>query len=554
MRSALNQMRRSGISAPQKPPLTGLALGSLACLAYIASLSHNYMGDGVQFALEMESGTWQSMLHPNHLLYLPIAKFYFGIWKLLGWSGGALLPLQVLSALAGGLSVGLFYYISRLVLPHSRVPLIIAGGFAVSHGPWLFSTDAEIATVPLAINLVLLWRAMAGASKPSKRAVHAILLGVGAGISILTHQTGVFMGPVIVGAMLTDPRWHRETRWRDALYFVAAAMFTALPVYWIVGRLVRGVQGLDDLITWQFGLSQLGLWGALSIRNALHGMYGFLKTLAGFPGLGPSTRTIDFLAEAGTMEKAAFVAYLLSLLMLASAPFLALMLKPRLLTRHRRIKLLLLLWAAPYAIFAAYWVPGDMQFWVPVLAPWWLSVGIVLDCVGLERGPEPRMVGPSLISKDAHAALLPIGVVAILFAANGLGVILPNRQLERNHEYRVAMDVRELTSADDLLITTGGDRLFLYLPYFAGRETISVFHELLHSDSAGETEVFAGLETKVADVAFRGGSAFLVGVKPGQHVWWDVLATAGLTPQDFRRFQTVPVLVAEGEQILQILP
>jgi len=83
--------------------------------------------------------------------------------------------------------------------------------------------------------------------------------------------------------------------------------------------------------------------------------------------MNDSTR--DFLAVAGNSERLIFLAYYAFIALFALLPLLCLVARrDKLWTSAKRPLLVLLTWTITFAVFVFYWVPGDLTFWLPVLA------------------------------------------------------------------------------------------------------------------------------------------------------------------------------------------
>ena len=83
-------------------------LGTCAALLYLCFHSTFYNFDGVACAIAVELGDLRHLAHGNHLAYGLLGWAWTGAWRLLGFTGPALLCLQVLDSLLGGLAAGLF--------------------------------------------------------------------------------------------------------------------------------------------------------------------------------------------------------------------------------------------------------------------------------------------------------------------------------------------------------------------------------------------------------------------------------------------------------------
>lgn len=529
----------------------GIAISGLACALYLATLSRDYAADGILFATAVESGSLQALVDPYHVLVQPVAWGFYRLCQLAGWSGGALLPLQVLNGLGGALCVGLLYAIARRLARSVRVALAVAGAFAVSCGAWLFSTDAEFVTPALAVKLGLLWGLLAASPERAKRPGYAVLLGLGASLAIFTYLTSAFLILVaLVGFLLIEFPW-RVRLWQ-VLIFVVVVLLALVPTYLLLMRAVFGIRDLPGLLALFSGGSA---YGQFSWRSLLHGAYAFLRTLGGWPGLGLNDSTAAHLARAGWGERIAFAAYYALLLALVAVPLLAVWRRRRVLWRtHRQALAMMGVWAFLYAAFAVWWVPGDMTFWMPVATIWWLLLALVAgSAVEASEGKEEIAASPG-VEIGSHAKTqrrkaaktwrlggfargflaFILGLAVLLFVVNGFGIVFPNRDPARNWEYQVALSLTERTAPGDLVLVDGVNRLPLYAPYFAHRRALPVAG-LLQGEAAR-----TWLEETIAQARAEDGRVFLVAAGPGKST--EVSLDA------------IPAWEVAGVQVLEVLP
>jgi hypothetical protein len=538
-------------------PYLPLVAGGLAFVVYAATLSRSYAGDSILFAQVVESGDLRELFSPQRILIQPIGWLMYQLWKLVGWDGNALLPLQVLNALGGALSVGLICRIGQVVLGSSRLALLTAGGFAVSSGPWYFSTDQECITVPLAMMLAILLPVLTASSRTAARPIYAVALGIGTGAVTLTFMTGLFLAPAAVASWLLTPELAWRTRLRQSLIYLVGVAATFLPAYLLTIWALFDVRSIEALASWRLygglGGTPHDLYGRLSLTSLPHGLYGFLRSLAWFPGIEVNASTAYYLAQAGVGERAAFVAFHGLLLLVVATPVALIAARWRSLsTDRRRVLMTLAVWATCYAAFATYWVPGDPQFWLPVLACWWLVVGLALVTID-EVGVVPGARWASLVPSRARLTRATAVLVALLLVVNGAGLIAPNMSLDGNRPYLIASSVRDRTAPQDLILTGGGDTLFLYVPYFAGRRTLSVYHELLARRDKSVGAVEASINREIVATRAAGGRIYVVGARAERTTWAHAAETVAQTTSYLERLPTRPAWTVADEEVLEVV-
>lgn len=534
----------------RRPSGSGVA-GGLALVLYLATLSRNWTGDSIEFAKAVESGHLSAFIEPHQMLIHPLAWAFYRLWQFLGWGGRALLPLQVLNALAGALCVGLMHRIVARIAGSERAAALVAAGFAVSYGPWLLSTEAEFVTVPLAVTLVLLWWILSASDDQWRRPRFAAGLGTAVGVAILTYQTSVFLIPAgVIGWLLADRLPRRERLWQS-VRFSGAAVVTAAPIYLGVIFFLFDVRDWQALRAWQLRAGAGTVYGVLTWRDIPHGVYAFVRTLAGFPGIRLNDRTTSYWAGAALTERALLGAYYVVAAAVVAVPFVpAWFRRQELLQRHRRAATILGTWGLLFAAFAFYWVPGDVTFWLPVLVPWWILVGALLTVRGRASGAgTPR----SRLSVPGSDDLWVLALCLMLLVSNGVGVVLPQRDLDGNRAYWVAMDMVGRTAPADLVIVSVDHPALLYVPYFAGRRTVAMYGRQ-PSVGPNERAVLRALEREIGEVHARGGHVWIVGPVAESGMPWANCAAEDPARRAEGRFRCARTVGEHGESIIEILP
>ena len=531
----------------------GLVITVSAFALYLLTLSRHYTGASIEFITEIEWGDWPTMLQRHKLLVHPAGWAFYQLWRWLGWHDQAVFPLQVFNALFGAVSVGLMFALARQLTRSTKTGLLVTIGFAFSCAIWLYSTEAEFVTLPLAEALIMFWLLMNVSPTISTRPAYAVVLGLWAALAFLTFSSNIFLIPVVLANY-----WLMENQtWQDRLkriaIFLSVMALTVLPVYAYVFYFVNGIRDITLLRTMQvYGGQGTGtLYGHFELKNVFYGGYALLRTLSGYPNLGLDGRTSLFLGSTTALQKAAFVGYYAFVMAAFAAPLLIALLKRRQILQFGGPTLgILATWALLCSGFAVYWVPKDLKFWFPVLAPWWLLVGMVVTLLNAER--SNTKVQPAWWYKISPNWVVA-SIIAVFALLNGIGIVFPHLSLKTNRPYWIARSVTDHTTLQDLVITTGGDKLAEYVPYFGNRETICVLDRLLRSYASKE-QILAELDREVSRVQARGGRTYLVGVRPGQDAAWDDLQKVDLRREDFAHFTTRLAWSVEDEDILQILP
>lgn len=348
-------------------------LGLAAALLYLVTLAGHVTADSLYYALAIESGDWRQMVDFFHLLHHPVGWLWLQGWQALGWTGRGLLPLQVLNAVAGGLCVALLATTARRITTHAWPALFAATGLAVSGGFWLLSVNAEFVTPALAAQLAVLLLIVNRSQQRPPTVASLFLLGAAIALAMGFYLTSAWLVVVALVDLALQPALSLRRR-----SLLAGALL--LPLLLAACVVLIGLWLLWGETLWATLGAGLGSYGQWQISSLGHGVYGFLHSLALYPGLGMNDSTRTFLAVASWPARLLWGAYHLLLLLVALLPLLqTLRLRRRGVRLPQRTVMTLAVWSIGFVLFAIYWVPGDVSFWMPALAAWWLWVVLVLD-------------------------------------------------------------------------------------------------------------------------------------------------------------------------------
>lgn len=535
-----------------KIPCLALWVVVLSFILYIATLSRNFTGASLGFVTGIEKDNWTAMLQSHKILVQPLGWGFYHLWRLAGWQGSGLFPLQIYNALAGALCVGLIYLIGKRLAGSPVIGLVVASGFAVSSGIWLFSTQAEFVTPPLCGMLAVLGWLLKAGDKSSHRPRFAFILGLGVSFCILHYITGVFLIPIVMVGLLLIESQTWQNRFRQVFYFLSVVTPIVGLVYFLIIYFVHNIRDWQGLQQWRLyeGQGTGTLYGQVKLTNLLFGGYAFLRTLTSYT-LGLEDRTSLFLAGATWLQRVAFVGYYALILVIVAVPVGVAFIKRRQLWQsYRWVLAVITTWMVLYSAFAFYWVPKDMEFWLPVLVAWWLLVGILLTLPRIEY-PESVDKWLAHLPKLSFGLNTVVGIVLLFLIANAVMVVLPQHSLERNRSYWLAMNINQHTRQNDLIITLWHD---WYISYFTDHRTISIL-ELLLEPGSNKEAVFATLDQNIAGVQAQGGHVFLVDIPPAQDIQWGELQEEiGLTPTDMQHFKTAPAWKIQDQEVLLVLP
>lgn len=502
-------------------------LGAAAALLYLLTISRHPTGDAIVFAIKAETEGLIEGIESHQVLTHIMAKAFYSLWQAVGWEGRALPPLEVLNALAGGVAVGVMYVVARrLECPH-RTAVVAAVGFSVSCGPWLLSTGAQFAMPALVVALWVLYLLIGLTPGQARQPRFAVWLGLWLGLAAMAYLTHIMLWLVAVAAYLTTSGIDRRERARGiGLCLLTAGM--AFGCVYVAVLLTRGnADGLTALRDWSPhpGFEEYSRIDWLSIPQ---GVNGFLKSLAGYPGIDlRGQRTIELWRDMSGLNRVGFALYYLGVLVVALTPLWHAANHPRdRLVSHRQWVWVLGSSAGLFAAFAIYWVPSAVQFWILVLAIWWLLAGLAMDA---SRGSA-------------------LAVVAL--AGLNARVILPSAASGRDDPYRIAESLAAWMGPDDHVIMMDRGALQVYTYYTTRGRSRSIVDMVGAEGSAIPNR----LDELIERVHEANGTVYLFGLDDRDNrVSADhKLAAAGRLIAD--RYGLRPVTVVHRETVFAVMP
>lgn len=500
----------------RRPWRLAMALAAGFGLLYLATLSRNFSGDTVRYAIKAETQGALAGMDLYHVFNQPLAWLAWQAARLSGLQERALVPIQVPNALAGGAAVGLMFLLARRLGLSTRAALVVGAGLGLSCATWLLSTDGEYVTPGLAmalLPLVLFYGAsMAALARPR----FAAALGCSLALSGLAFQTNLLLIPVLLWALALRGDLPPAQRRRTSSVMLATALGLYLAGYGLAMGARPGPLHWSD---WRLHPG-LGLaYGLPNWSSLPHGAYALVRSLVGFPGLSLSDSTRELWAAASGAWRAGFVAwYALAALLFATPLVMALRGRRRGAAPEDRAWRPLLLWALLAAAFAVFWVPGDLSFWVVLLVPWWLLAG--------------RQLG----DRPLGAAL-----VALLALVNGGSLVLPNHDASRNQAYHEAGSLAGAMADGDLLMVPVEGRLQVYAYYLTRG---SVFVPGAGSDALPpEKRLAANIAKALERTGQRGGRLLVYGWETGAWNGVPGVEARGTLPGGYR------LVVVESEAV-----
>jgi hypothetical protein len=412
-------------SHPNASGRRSIALGALAFLLYVATLTGTYYPDGITFSLQIErfsesGGRWAPLFHQNHLLYSAVGYLIYEVAHALGVGLRALYILQITNCAFGALSIALFYRIVLRQTASAKISTATSIGFAIAAGWWKMSTDADAYVISVFLILVCLNFLLAARSQE-------LLAGLALSGAMLMHELAALFFLAALSLLLLQSS--RKRKLVASTVFTLAAWMPTLAAYWVVSR-ATGIEGTKGAVEWALSTES----GARLAFNPTRGFLllpkANLDLIVGhsFALFWHQLRWVELLLAAVALVllvAATVVAIRRFERTRAAKAFKSIRLGAGLVARapgEHRVALMLFVWICVYLVFFLFWEPWQFYyrvFYLPALA---MLAGLLLSNHPSRdaRQPADTNLQPLTRTKVALMFLLGLGAFNLAF------YILPN--------------------------------------------------------------------------------------------------------------------------------
>lgn len=397
------------------------------------------------------------LFHRDHMLYLPLMKGFRFLLHAAGIEGRIEGPIVRLDLWVGALGVALFYGLLRWRL-EIETGAAVTGSLllAFSYGFWRYAVEVEIPVWTHLFAVLLLLGMLA----PSRRLLHATLLGGWAGAAILTHGINVVLACAVI------PLWLGAARsWKRLGAYALGAALTLVPTFAVVQAATRDSDpGIfvseHEWPRWTaLPKTLIGLGQAVASGNFAWGHRGLAQRIG---ALFPEKMLDEELLMGSLAPHRLFLASLCTLILLCFAALWVVTARARLgkAAPAGTAAPWFAWWLLVFFAFIACFNPGSFELWVPGLVPFWTLVTI--------HGIQPLFRG----GRRAPG----IALVATLGLHNLVGGYAWIRSEASDYNHLRGAWLIEHATEDDWIITADQTEFSKYVDYWSDALVVETFH------------------------------------------------------------------------------
>jgi hypothetical protein len=430
------------------------------------------------------------VVNPRYALDWPTSIGAVRLARALGWHDevGAIITTRVL---AGAAAVALFFA-SLLLLVKLPIAAVVAALLACSLVFWTYSTHMDETMGMVAFTCAALFflsrRFVAGHSRRD------VLVPALLGVASLYNFTAAVTALAATYAFATTGRSPLREAARFAAAYIATAFVGVLASIAAAGdasHIVRGSYWKSNLFV---GHPEYGFH---PLSDAFSVGADFVRAIAAYPPVNGTTTLRHYFDTAAWGARAGALAFYGLVAALALAPLVVLIRRRAVLDGLRRPVAFALVWLAFALVFAWWWDPTYIKYFVLPVLSWSLLLALALAALARRDSPWfPRAM-----------ALCAAGVGA-LFLLN-LSTIFWPQSRDRN-EWHAAADVLRASPRNALFVSAGKHPLDFYIAYFARRDVVSFGLARYAANGAKATGV---VRQHVREHTRAGGPVYVYGLR-----------------------------------------
>lgn len=213
----------------------------------------------------------------RHIAATCAGYLFYKLWILLGWEKGAMIPLQIMSALFGAGGVIIFYCVIKELFKDKKFCLIGSCFFAFSYAYWFFSTEPLQGMPSLFFRLasILLLLKIC-----HSRLRISLLMGLVYGISILFDSQGFLFLPVMIyGIYLFCRKKQKNILFKAILSYLGVIFAVTGITYFCIAYFYFGYNSFTAFLEFAKGGFQHFRINGKSLQDGLYSLFQSLTIL-----------------------------------------------------------------------------------------------------------------------------------------------------------------------------------------------------------------------------------------------------------------------------------
>ncbi len=428
-----------------------IALLGAGAATYLAFPSRVFECDSVIYATKAIHGDISDVLQLSNLGYSLMERGAARIGQRLSPPASPICITAYVSLAAGLAGIFLFWRLIQSLGATASANLLLSGSLLFSYTYWHFSLQAESHILAGFFLILLSPQVYRHIREPTVR--NAIVVSLILAAATLMHQTSVLVLPAIIVGMIASRRDGKDAR-RHVLAVVITYV-TVLSVPCLLGA-IRATKGSSAREIWQWMINPYpwASWGQWRIMSLPAAGIGLIRSFIGshyLLGLGPieqvARRLFPFASLQDEMIAAGLVKGYVRVLLIPVQTALLLFFGWAFLRTVRNLRsvpaetvpyvLFLVTWVLVFATFVVWWAPERAEFWLGVLIPALLLLGL--------PGTNRIVSGVSL--------RVSVLLLAALFTLNFLGSILPQSARGAEPETCVVVAIDAIVKPGDIVLS-----------------------------------------------------------------------------------------------------
>lgn len=456
-----------------------------------------YVSQSIPDGLKIEPSA--PPINPRYLFEWPTSTLAVSVWKMFGWEGESIVPIQTIRIFVGAAGLTLFFFALGYLTNNLVIRMVGTLGLGIGVAYWTYSThqDQSINMVALLAGAFLMFvmQFRHGITRGRMFALLTLLV-----LASLYNFTAAMSAAAFgVGVALISPNQSLLGRIKGLVGFGLIYMVMVLGVIALTVLLFAPSGSLLSTTFWQSAVfAGKPEYNINLLYDTFRAVLAIGKSQVLYPGVPDSLST--FFQQASMAERVTLLGFYGLVLFIIALPILYLIVRWRRLGRLQVLVGFLLVWLAAHSLFNWFWDPGFDKYWLVPLMAVWAMIVVSLDYAQQQQNRWYRFAMP-----------LTTGFVLASFGLNLFSQFIPESRPELNPWLTISREMQTASNPQDLFITTDHQMAF-YMTYFGRRNTLAT--TLISYDSAGDASRVSSLVNRMrSDHQADNGSIYVFGLE-----------------------------------------